>query len=46
MYHALEGWYDALLLLPFLLDNEKLTVYVVGDRIDAETCDRFATRED
>jgi hypothetical protein len=46
MYHGPEGWYDPSPLLPVLFENEKFGVDRVGARINAETCDSIATRED
>ena len=43
---AAEGWYDAAVLLPFLVEDQNSGAYVAGERIDAETCDGFATGED
>jgi hypothetical protein len=43
---AAKGWYDAAALLPFLVKARSLVVDVVGERIDAETCDGFETGED
>jgi hypothetical protein len=40
---GLEGWYDATLLLPFLVEDEKSAASVVGERNDAKTCHGIAT---
>lgn len=45
MRQALEGWYDATLLLPSLVEDEKSGSVCGGERIDAETCDGLATGE-
>ena len=42
---ASKGWYDADVLLPFHVKTRGLVVGLVGERIDAETCDGFKAGE-
>jgi hypothetical protein len=41
-----ERWYDAAVLLSFLVENKKSGSGYMGERIDAETCDGVAAGED
>jgi hypothetical protein len=42
---AAKGWYDAAVLLHSHVKTRGLIVDLVGERIDAETCDGFETGE-
>lgn len=45
MSEAAKGCYDAAVLLPFYVKTRGQVVDLVGERIDAETCDGFKTGE-